>query len=166
MWRPLYSDIMIETLFKISITDVIQGKTPADAAYYVVWIATLLGVVIIGAAIGSFATVLCARKGIPLSKQKSRSVCPECGKMLTAGENIPILGWLLLRGKCKGCGKPIPPKYFISEITHAGIWILPLFFTGPATAAIIASAASAIIIPFQRKLWKNNKTSQQHYNKV
>ncbi len=44
-----------------------------------------------------------------------RSACPQCNHTLSAWENIPVISYLLLRGKCKGCGAPISPRYPIIE---------------------------------------------------
>lgn len=44
-----------------------------------------------------------------------RSACPHCNRAISAGENIPVLSYLLLRGKCKGCGAAISPRYPIIE---------------------------------------------------
>lgn len=44
-----------------------------------------------------------------------RSACPHCGHAITALENIPVISYLLLRGKCKDCGKPISPRYPVVE---------------------------------------------------
>lgn len=51
----------------------------------------------------------------PLSLAKPRSRCPNCGHAIGALENIPILSWLLLRGRCSACQAPISPRYPIIE---------------------------------------------------
>ncbi len=53
----------------------------------------------------------------PLSLARPRSRCPKCGHAITATENIPIISWLLLRGRCKGCAAPIPIRYPLIEAT-------------------------------------------------
>ncbi|HSG87758.1 MAG TPA: A24 family peptidase [Pseudomonadales bacterium] len=45
-----------------------------------------------------------------------RSACPNCGHRITAIENIPVLSWLALRGRCRGCRAPISPRYPIIEL--------------------------------------------------
>ena len=74
---------------------------------------------VIGACFGSFATACIWRIPRGLSIVKPRSKCPRCGHMITASENIPLLSWLLLKGKCSGCGLPISSKYFKTELTMA-----------------------------------------------
>jgi len=51
----------------------------------------------------------------PLSLAKPRSRCPQCGHPITALENIPVISWLVLRGKCSACKTPISPRYPIVE---------------------------------------------------
>jgi len=51
----------------------------------------------------------------PLSLAKPRSRCPNCGHAISALENIPLLSWLLLRGRCSACQAPISPRYPIIE---------------------------------------------------
>ena len=62
-----------------------------------------------------------------------RSACPACGHMITALENVPVVSWLALRGKCSACQAPISARYPIIEITGALL----------AVAAIIAFGATA-----------------------
>ena len=51
----------------------------------------------------------------PLSLAKPRSRCPKCGHPISALENLPILSWIVLRGKCKACAAPISPRYPLTE---------------------------------------------------
>ena len=53
----------------------------------------------------------------PLSLARPRSRCPQCGHSISALENIPIISWMLLRGRCKGCAAPIPIRYPLIEAT-------------------------------------------------
>ncbi len=88
----------------------------------VVWI------FMVGACVGSLVNVLVYRlpKGLPVIVPSSR--CPKCDTKLTFKENIPILGWLILRGRCKFCRQSISPEYPIVEsfvaVLFAGIYIL------------------------------------------
>lgn len=72
-----------------------------------------------GACIGSFLNVLVHRlpRGEPVVRPASR--CPSCARRLTWSENIPVLGWLLLRGRCRGCRAPISAEYPIIELATA-----------------------------------------------
>ena len=78
--------------------------------------------VILGAALGSFSCCQAWRIYYKYNKKENlgkRSVCLSCGKKLTWHENIPILSWLLQKGKCRGCGKKIGSAELISEILGA-----------------------------------------------
>jgi leader peptidase (prepilin peptidase) / N-methyltransferase len=78
----------------------------------------------LGAAIGSFLNVVVYRVPAGLSILWPPSRCPKCFHQLGMGENIPILGWLLLRGKCRHCRTPISPRYPIVEAITAMIFVL------------------------------------------
>ncbi len=56
-----------------------------------------------------------AAEAAPLSLAKPRSRCPKCGHTITVLENIPIISWLVLRGKCKACAAPISVRYPLTE---------------------------------------------------
>ncbi len=74
-----------------------------------------------GASIGSFLNVCIYRIPIGLSVvQPKRSFCPSCRTQIKAIDNIPVINWLLLRGRCRACHVPIPVWYFLIEL-FAGI---------------------------------------------
>lgn len=56
---------------------------------------------------------------MPLSLSKPRSRCPNCGHAITALENIPLISWLFLRGRCSACSTPISPRYPLVEMLSA-----------------------------------------------
>ena len=75
----------------------------------------------IGASIGSFLNVCIYRIPIGLTVvQPKRSFCPSCRTQIKAIDNIPVISWLLLRGRCRSCHAPIPVWYFLVEL-FAGI---------------------------------------------
>jgi leader peptidase (prepilin peptidase) / N-methyltransferase len=78
----------------------------------------------LGAAIGSFLNVVVYRIPAGFSILWPPSRCPKCFHQLGMGENIPILGWLLLRGKCRHCRTPISPRYPLIEAITAVIFVL------------------------------------------
>jgi leader peptidase (prepilin peptidase)/N-methyltransferase len=77
----------------------------------------------VGAAIGSFLNVCIGRWPEGLSVVKPRSRCPKCGHQIKATENIPIVSWLMLRGKCSNCREPISIQYPIVELLVGLIWL-------------------------------------------
>jgi leader peptidase (prepilin peptidase) / N-methyltransferase len=78
----------------------------------------------LGAAIGSFLNVVVYRIPAGVSILWPPSRCPKCLHGLGAGENIPILGWLLLGGKCRHCQTPISSRYPIVEAATAIIFVI------------------------------------------
>jgi leader peptidase (prepilin peptidase) / N-methyltransferase len=79
---------------------------------------------IFGALIGSFLNVCIIRWGAEPKQSvvKPRSRCPRCGRSLAWYENVPVLSWLVLRARCRGCGEPISIQYPLIELATAGIW--------------------------------------------
>ena len=71
----------------------------------------------IGASIGSFLNVCIYRIPIGLTvNQPRRSFCPSCGHLVEARDNIPVLSWLWLKGRCRYCKAPISVWYFLVEL--------------------------------------------------
>lgn len=77
----------------------------------------------VGAAIGSFLNVCIGRWPEGLSVVKPRSRCPKCGHQIKASENIPILSWLMLRGRCSNCHERISIQYPVVELLVGLIWL-------------------------------------------
>lgn len=77
-----------------------------------------------GALIGSFLNVCILRWGADPKQSvvKPRSRCPRCGKGLAWYDNVPVISWILLRARCRGCGEPISVQYPLIELATAGIW--------------------------------------------
>lgn len=77
-----------------------------------------------GACIGSLLNVLVYRLPLGLDVVTPQSRCPNCETRLTWRENVPIFGWLMLRGKCAFCRTPISSEYPIVETCTALLWTL------------------------------------------
>jgi leader peptidase (prepilin peptidase)/N-methyltransferase len=69
-----------------------------------------------GLAFGSFLNVVIYRVPRGMSVVSPPSSCPACGKQIRAWDNVPVFGWLLLRGKARCCGVPIAPRYPLVEL--------------------------------------------------
>ncbi len=78
-----------------------------------VLLAVLCGVV--GLTIGSFLNVVVWRVPRGESVVTPPSACPRCGKAIRPRDNVPVLGWLALRGRCRDCGEPISARYPLVE---------------------------------------------------
>jgi leader peptidase (prepilin peptidase)/N-methyltransferase len=77
-----------------------------------------------GLLIGSFLNVVAWRLPRGESLVKPRSKCPGCSAQLKAYDNVPVLSWLLLRGRCRGCGERISARYPVVEATTAALYVL------------------------------------------
>lgn len=76
----------------------------------------------IGAVLGSFLNVCILRLPSEQSVVRPPSRCPRCGSGVRWYDNIPILSWLILRGRCRSCGNPISIQYPLIELATACIW--------------------------------------------
>ncbi len=84
----------------------------------VVLIAFLLGL-----AAGSFATAVAYRVPRGIGVALARSECPACGAQIAARDNVPVVSWLLLRGRARCCGAHISPRYPLTELTTGLLFI-------------------------------------------
>lgn len=85
----------------------------------------------VGASIGSFLNVVIYRVPNGLSvHQPKRSFCPSCKTQIPMSLNIPVVSWVMLRGRCKWCEKPIPVRYLLVEvltgIVFLAIWMIKI----------------------------------------
>jgi leader peptidase (prepilin peptidase)/N-methyltransferase len=99
-----------------------------------------IGVALMGACVGSFLNVVAWRLPRQESVVLPPSHCPHCGTRLAWFENIPVLGWLALRGRCRHCGAPISPRYPAVELLCAGLWVAVLLATPPLMGPHVAPA--------------------------
>ncbi len=82
------------------------------------WLRALLALPF-GLAIGSFMTVAVHRLPAGESVIRPRSRCPGCGDEIRSRDNVPVISWLLLRGRCASCGEPISAEYPLLELSTA-----------------------------------------------
>ncbi len=88
---------------------------PPLAALAAVWSALL------GAAVGSFLNVVVARLPAGESVVRPRSRCPRCGTPIRGRDNVPLVSWFLLRGRCRACGGRISARYPLVEALGAAL---------------------------------------------
>ncbi|OFW66939.1 MAG: hypothetical protein A2Z12_00840 [Actinobacteria bacterium RBG_16_68_21] len=102
-----------------------------------------------GVLIGSFLNVVAYRVPAGISIVRPPSACPNCRAEIRAVDNIPVLSWVLLRGRCRACGQPISVRYPLVEaasgalfgITAAVIglsWVLPAYLWFAAVTLVLA----------------------------
>jgi leader peptidase (prepilin peptidase)/N-methyltransferase len=85
-------------------------------------VASLAGLA--GLIAGSFANVVIHRVPRHQSVVRPGSRCPACGAPVAWRDNLPVLGWLLLRGRCRACRAPISPRYPLVELAMGVLWFL------------------------------------------
>jgi len=83
-----------------------------------------------GIVIGSFLNVCIARIPEGISIVSPGSKCPRCNTPIKPYDNIPVLGWLILRGKCRNCHLPISPMYPIVEFLTGALFVLTYYTYG------------------------------------
>jgi leader peptidase (prepilin peptidase)/N-methyltransferase len=97
-----------------------------------------VGILFIGLCVGSFLNVAIYRIPLGLSvNEPKRSFCPHCKTQLPAWQNIPVLTWLLQRGKCRKCRAPITVRYLIVEVLTGALYLI-CWKVFPMMAAILA----------------------------
>ena len=78
---------------------------------------------VVGACVGSFLNVCVYRWPEGQSVVSPPSRCPACGTRIRWRDNIPVLGWILLRGRCRECGARISVQYPLIELVTASLWV-------------------------------------------
>jgi leader peptidase (prepilin peptidase)/N-methyltransferase len=76
-----------------------------------------------GLVVGSFVNVVIVRVPSGESLVRPGSQCPLCEHPIAPRDNIPVLSWLLLRGRCRSCHEPIPVGYPLVEVANAVLWV-------------------------------------------
>lgn len=99
-----------------------------------------------GAVIGSFLNVCIVRLPAEQSVVSPPSRCPQCGKPVEWRDNIPMLSWLLLGGKCRGCGKPISILYPLVELATALLWAGMAWYYGLSLEALTGALFGTLLI--------------------
>jgi leader peptidase (prepilin peptidase)/N-methyltransferase len=92
-----------------------------------------------GLLVGSFVTVVAHR--IPRGEGfvAGRSHCPACGAQIAAYDNVPVLSWLLLRGRCRRCGEHISARYPLAELAVAFLYAATVLILGTDDAPELVS---------------------------
>ncbi|WP_308467468.1 prepilin peptidase [Rathayibacter soli] len=81
-----------------------------------VWVAAIVVCGVFGLLIGSFLNVVAYRVPAGVSIVSPPSACPNCGRAIRPWDNVPVLSWLVLRGKCRDCAEPISKRYPLVEL--------------------------------------------------
>lgn len=99
-----------------------------------------------GAVIGSFLNVCIVRLPAEQSVVSPPSRCPKCGRPVAWRDNIPVLGWLLLGGRCRGCREPISILYPVVELAVALLWAGMAWRYGFSVAALKGALFGTLLL--------------------
>ena len=105
-----------------------------------------LFVFVVGACVGSFLNVCISRWPEELSVVRPPSRCPKCGTGIAWYDNVPILGWLQLGGKCRSCREPISPMYPLVELTVGLMVAAIVLWLGPNLMALRVALFAVILL--------------------
>ncbi|PSF05934.1 prepilin peptidase [Marinobacter fuscus] len=99
----------------------------------------------------------------PVTLSKPASTCPSCGHRIRAWENIPVVSWLVLGGKCSSCKTNISPRYPVIEALTAASSVVTVMLLGPTEAALWAlllvwALIALTMIDFDTQLLPDNIT--------
>lgn len=103
-------------------------------------------VALFGLLVGSFANVVVYRVPAGLSIVRPRSACTSCGNPVRAYDNVPVVSWLLLRGRCRDCREPISARYPLVEAIVGALFIVVALWRWPLLAG--AQGAEGIVAQF------------------
>lgn len=101
---------------------------------------------VLGAAIGSFINVLVVRLPAGRSPVRPRSACPACGAAIAWYDNVPILSWLVLRGRCRRCGTRISAQYLLVEAGTALMWLGIAWLYGPSWVGLRGAVLISLVL--------------------
>lgn len=91
-------------------------------------ISVIILTIVLGLCVGSFLNVVIYRLPQHFSLAKPASHCPVCKSNIRWFDNIPLLSYIILNGKCRHCKTRISPRYFIVELSNTILWFLALLF--------------------------------------
>jgi leader peptidase (prepilin peptidase)/N-methyltransferase len=113
-----------------------------------------------GLAVGSFMTVAVHRLPKGESVVRPRSRCPACGAEIGARDNVPVLSWLLLRGRCRRCGERISAEYPLLELATVSLVVLAAIrYPNPWQAVLVGGLLALMpgiaLIDFRHRIIPN-----------
>jgi leader peptidase (prepilin peptidase) / N-methyltransferase len=101
----------------------------------------------LGATIGSFLNVIAYRLPRHESLVYPSSRCPGCETAIKPYDNVPVVGWLLLRGRCRSCREPISPRYPIIEALTAALAVTVVLTKHSADEIVLGLVLIAVLVP-------------------
>lgn len=108
------------------------------------WLRAIVGVPV-GLVLGSFMTVVVARVPAGESLVRPRSRCPSCGTPIRNVDNVPVVSWLVLRGRCRACGARIPAVYPLLELATALVVVAAAVAAPDVWTAVMLGALASML---------------------
>ena len=119
---------------------------------------------VVGSILGSFLNVVAWRLPRGASLVSPGSACPSCDTPVKPYDNVPVLGWLMLRGHCRACSAPISARYPLVEAVTAGLYaaVVAARFDDPAALALglglVTVLVPVVLIDLDHRLIPNKLT--------
>ena len=101
----------------------------------------------LGAAFGSFLNVVAYRVPRRESLLRPRSRCPDCGTPISGYDNVPVISWALLRGRCRRCQARISPRYPAVEALTAGLAIAAVLLAHSTYQLVLSLTLILVLVP-------------------
>jgi leader peptidase (prepilin peptidase)/N-methyltransferase len=109
--------------------------------------AAILPALLGGLVIGSFLNVVAWRLPRGESVAHPPSHCPGCGAAIRPYDNVPVLSWLLLRGRCRGCGEPISSRYPLVELATGLLYLAVVLFRDGTLDVVLGLILVTALVP-------------------
>ncbi len=100
-----------------------------------------------GAVLGSFLNVVAHRLPLHESVVRPRSRCPRCQTQIRSLDNVPVLSWLALRGRCRSCAAPIPARYPLVELGTGMLLAGVALTAGDVSSLVLGLALVLLLVP-------------------
>jgi leader peptidase (prepilin peptidase) / N-methyltransferase len=100
-----------------------------------------------GLAVGSFLNVVAHRLPLGLSLVRPGSRCPGCETPVRPYDNVPVLSWLVLRGRCRSCAEPISARYPVVELATGALWVAVAAFADDALHLVLGLLLVTTLVP-------------------
>ena len=115
-------------------------------SYILICVYILAG--LLGLCVGSFLNVVIYRLPREMSLSHPGSHCTKCDYVLRWYDNIPILSWMMLGGRCRSCREPISVRYTVVELVNTALWLLSvmLFWQQSPTYAVVCALVCSVLI--------------------
>ena len=127
-------------------------------------VAVVAAAALLGLLVGLFLTVVAHRLPLGQSVVGGRSECPGCGATIRAYDNVPVLSWLALRGRCRACAMPISARYPLVEAGTAALWVaVAAVHHADTTKLVLGLVLVTVLVPlalidFDRQILPNRIT--------